>query len=159
LRVYGDDDLLVVEEAPDPAPIATLLAQAAEPVVVLDDLLAQLGATATAVAQQPPTATVAPLAILVTPVPASLLATPTPGTSESAADVAVTAAGSSPGVVSSEGRLNLRSEPGTAATIVRKLEPGEAVTIVERSADGLWLRVQLADGVAGWVAAEYISPQ
>jgi uncharacterized protein YgiM (DUF1202 family) len=63
------------------------------------------------------------------------------------------------GVVSSDGRLNLRAAPDTAAAIVRKLEPGETVAILERNADGAWLRVQAADGVTGWVAAEFIEAQ
>ena len=60
------------------------------------------------------------------------------------------------GIVVSEGRLNLRSAPDTAATIVRKLDPGTVVTILESSADGTWLRLQLDDGTAGWAAAEYV---
>ena len=61
------------------------------------------------------------------------------------------------GIVISDGRLNLRTQPQTTAAIVRKLDPGDEVTIVERSADGAWLQVQLADGSSGWVAAEFIA--
>jgi hypothetical protein len=174
LRVYGDEDLVIVEEAPDPGPIATLLAQAAEPVDVLDDLLAQLEATATAAAQQSmPTPAVA--AAAVTPIPASLPATPTPdidaeattvtdaavpAETSAAANVAATPApNAGTGVVNSDGRLNLRAEPDTAAAIVRKLDPGDTVTILERNEDNTWLRVQVVDGVIGWVAAEFIAVQ
>ncbi|MBW7881137.1 MAG: SH3 domain-containing protein [Caldilineaceae bacterium] len=45
LLLYGDDDLVVVERAPDPGAVATLIAQAMEPVSVLDDLMATLAAT------------------------------------------------------------------------------------------------------------------
>ncbi len=173
LRVFGADDLVVVEEAPDPAPIATLLAQAAEPVAVLDDWLVQFGATATALAQQPATATpsatpVPPTAppvaaaatAVTTPEPAALLATPTSGAAVNAQERAGTPApGGATGVVTSEGRLNLRTAPDTAATIVRKLDPGAAVTILERNAENTWLRVQTADGAIGWVAAEFVSEQ
>ena len=44
LRVYGSEKLLVVEQAPDPGPVATLLAEANIPVRVLDSLLPTLEA-------------------------------------------------------------------------------------------------------------------
>ncbi len=139
LRVYGGEDLVVVETAPDPAPVATLLAQAAEPVRVLDDLMAALAATGTpAPRQDQPAAVQAPAA------------TAAPGTSPTPEP------GSTAGVVTSEGRLNLRAAPETAAAIVRKLAPGAKVTILERNADGDWLRLQLDDGTTGWAAAEYV---
>jgi hypothetical protein len=139
LRVYGGDDLVVVEEAPDPAPVATLLAQAAQPVEVLDDLMAQFEATATAEAQAP----VATLA----EVPAE---TPTPPAAAEAAAV------QRQGTVTSDGRLNLRAEPDTAAAIVRKLEPGDTVIILGGEAGDAWLRVEAADGVTGWGAGEFV---
>ena len=138
LRVYGGEDLVVVEEAPDPAPIATLLAQAAQPVNVLDDLMAQMDATATQAALQP------------TITPAGTVA-------EAASPAAVGSAET--GMVSSEGRLNLRAAPDVNAAIVRKLDSGTAVTILARSADNAWLQVQLADGVTGWAAAEFVTAQ
>jgi uncharacterized protein YgiM (DUF1202 family) len=61
------------------------------------------------------------------------------------------------GVVSSEGRLNLRTEPNTGASIATKLDPGTPVTVVARTDAGAWLQVQLADGTEGWVAAEYVT--
>jgi hypothetical protein len=166
LRVFGGEDLVVVEEAPDPAPVATLLAQAAQPVRVLDELMAQFDATATEIAKQP---TAAPPALISTPTPAgeasltadsapqampALAATPTTGAVLSPEP----GAQSSTGVVSSEGRLNVRSAPDTAAAIVRKLDPGAAVTIVERNPDNTWLRLEFDDGASGWVSAEFITP-
>ena len=165
LRVYGGEDLVVVEEAPDPAPIATLLAQAAQPVRVLDDLLAQMEATLTPQATRPPaTPQPPPVATDVatdvaadvaagtqTPVVRAVSAPPQSGPQTVAAGNAQT------GIVISDGRLNLRTQPQTTAAIVRKLDPGDEVTIVERSADGAWLQVQLADGSSGWVAAEFIA--
>jgi len=167
LRVYGGEDLVIVEAAPDPAPIATLLAQAAEPVHVLDDLMAALAVSATLAASQPTAAVAAAPsapasteeaapeptveAALATPTAIEMLATaPEPG--ESPAPPAA----SPRGIVVSESRLNLRSAPDTAAAIVRKLDPGTVVTILESSADGTWLRLQLDDGTAGWAAAEYV---
>lgn len=168
LRVYGGEDLVVVEEAPDPAPVATLLAQTAAPVRVLDDLLAQFDAAATAAVRLPApalaaepmaesaTAPAADLAAAVTTeadrsAPPAEAATPFPAATGEPAAAAVTA------VVSSDGRLNLRAEPNTGAAIVQKLDPGTPVTLLERSADGAWLRVQLADGMSGWVAAEFVT--
>ena len=163
LRVYGGEDLVVVETAPDPAPVATLLAQAAEPVRVLDDLMATFAVSATLAALQPtaalPTAQPTPLA---TPEPTEptievTLAKPTvvSGTLVPESDVSP-APPTTRGIVVSESRLNLRSAPDTAAAIVRKLDPGTVVSILERSADGTWLRLQLDDGTAGWAAAEYV---
>lgn len=152
LRVFGGEDLIVVEQAPDPAPVATLLAQAAQPVRVLDDLMIQFDAAATQAALQP----AAPPAPAWTPVPAeaaAVLATPPAYSLETATPAGT----SSAGVVTSEGRLNVRTQPDTAASIVRKLDTGASVTIVERNADRTWLRIQLDDGSMGWVSAEFIS--
>jgi hypothetical protein len=153
LRVYGGEDLIVVELAPDPAPVATLLAQAAQPVRVLDDLMAQFDATATQAALQPTAApALTPVGAGATDVP-EVLSTPAAYNLETA-----TPAGrSSTGVVTSEARLNVRTQPDTAASIVRKLDPGASVTVVERNSDGTWLRIQLDDGPVGWVSAEFIS--
>jgi hypothetical protein len=156
LRVYGGEDLIVVEVAPDPAPVATLFAQAAQPVRVLDDLMVQFDATATQAALQP---TAAPPAPGLAPVGADaavvleVLATPAAYNLE----IATPAGISSTGVVTSEARLNVRAQPDTAASIVRKLDPGASVTVVERNPDGTWLRIQLDDGSVGWVSAEFIS--
>jgi hypothetical protein len=164
LRVYGGEDLVVVETAPDPAPVATLLAQAAEPVYVLDDLMATLAVSATLAASQPPTVQ---STLQETPEPTidAALATPTaveaPGPEPAAVvpepDMSPVPPGAATGgVVVSDSRLNLRTAPDAGAAIVRKLEPGAAVTILERSGDGTWLRLQLDDGTTGWAAAEYI---
>jgi hypothetical protein len=152
LRVYGGDDLVIVEQAPDPAPVATLLAQAAVPLRVLDDLMAQMEATPEA----------APPATPIPATPAPATATPTvrsdaalgPQLTEQAPGGDVLP---EMGIVTSEGRLNLRVEPNTQATVVRKLAPGAVVNIVARNADATWLRLELDDGVTGWVAAEFVT--
>jgi hypothetical protein len=166
LRVYGEEELVVVTTAPDPAPVATLLAQAAEPVQVLDDLMATLAVSATLAASQPATALpAAQPAQQETPVPTIIeaaLATPTvvevpvlgPGTT--GPGPATSPAAALRGIVASDSRLNLRAAPDAGADIVRKLQPGVEVAILERSADGTWLRLQLDDGTTGWAAAEYI---
>lgn len=167
LRVYGGEDLIVVDHALDPAPVATLLAQAAEPVHVLDDLMAKLEATPspTAVATVtvvPPAA--APTAAILTPAtaaaPSLAIVIPTPTLALATALLEPgTGSAQTVGIVNSDARLNLRARPDTAAAIVRKLEPGDRVTILEQSADGAWLRVQYADGATGWVAAEFVKLQ
>jgi hypothetical protein len=162
LRVYGDDDLVVVEEAPDPAPVATLLAQAAQPVAVLDDLMAQFEATATALAQTP-VATPTPPVATVTPPPAPTVEdtqtedAPAVSPPDEEAPAAEEPTSARRGTVTSEGRLNLRAEPDTAAAIVRKLDPGDTITILQGDAGDPWLRVEAEDGSTGWVSGEFIT--
>ena len=144
--------------------MATLSSQAAEPVHVLDDLMATLAVSATLAAAQPPAAL--PATQQETPVPTIIeaaLATPTgvevpvpePATMVPEPDTSPTPAAER-GIVASDGRLNLRAAPDAGADIVRKLQPGVEVAILERSADGTWLRLQLDDGTTGWAAAEYV---
>jgi uncharacterized protein YraI len=62
------------------------------------------------------------------------------------------------GLVSAGGRgLNMRAEPNGAAAVVASLSEQTSFIILEESADGLWLKVQLADGKVGWVAKDYIT--
>ncbi len=52
--------------------------------------------------------------------------------------------------------LNLRNEPGITAPVLALLDNGEVVRVLNRSADGNWLEIN-ADGVIGWVDAEFIA--
>ena len=55
--------------------------------------------------------------------------------------------------------LNVRSEPGVAAGIVAVLGQGARVEIIggPEEADGFtWLEISTADGIHGWVAAEFL---
>lgn len=179
VRVFGGEDLVVVDRALDPAPVATLLAQSAQPVRVLDALMATLQATpvasggATAVPTAPAVAqaTAEPITPVVAqataPAVRNGLATPTPqatAINTLTATPVATIASTNPlaaravqtGTVVSDGRLNVRAEPATNGAIVVKLDPGTQVTITDRSPAGDWLRVQLEDGATGWVAAEFI---
>jgi len=159
LRVYGGDDLIVIDEALDPAPIATLLAQTDQPMQVLDDLMVTMEArSATTVAQLAAgAATPAPAAPpLATPIaadpvePRATLPTPTAIVATAAEAAAIT------GSIISDGRLNVRTTPDTAAAIVLKLDPDDVVAVTGRNAAGDWLRVALDDGSTGWVAAEFV---
>lgn len=56
-------------------------------------------------------------------------------------------------------RVNVRAEPSTTADIVGKLGSGEA-TLVVQSIDGEWARIVIqGDGVEGFVAMRYLSPE
>jgi uncharacterized protein YgiM (DUF1202 family) len=131
LRVYNSEVLLTVAAAPDPGPVATLLAEANIPVRVLDTLLPTLEARAT------------------------LAAAPTDEDTSSSALPSPTATAGMPGVVTSEGRLNLRAAPATTAAVAAKLAPGAALVATGRTAAGNWLLVQAGDS-NGWVAAEFV---
>jgi uncharacterized protein YgiM (DUF1202 family) len=147
LRVYGADALVVVEQAPDPGPVATLLAQANQPIQVLDRLMAEMEAGT--LARRPGENTVAS-----TPAPTPLADADGGPTIPQATQTPV------PGItgsVASDGRLNVRTAPSTAGTIVVKLEPEASVTVTGRTAMGDWLRVQLDDGAAGWAASEFLT--
>lgn len=50
--------------------------------------------------------------------------------------------------------LALRSGPGTAYKVLRRLDPDTPVTVVARRGD--WLRIELEDGTEGWAFGKYI---
>jgi Bacterial SH3 domain len=51
--------------------------------------------------------------------------------------------------------VNLRAQPSTASASLRKIN-WEVVTTVEASADGLWSKVQTADGKTGYIRNDYL---
>ncbi len=57
------------------------------------------------------------------------------------------------------GRLNVRSGPSATYPVIAKALPGEAYFLLGRSADAVWLQIELLEpsGEFGWVAAEYIT--
>ncbi|MCS6871484.1 MAG: SH3 domain-containing protein [Anaerolineae bacterium] len=55
--------------------------------------------------------------------------------------------------------LNLRRGDGTATEILAKLSLGERLSVLGRNGSGTWYRVQRADGLIGWVSAQYIIPE
>lgn len=63
-------------------------------------------------------------------------------------------------VIAEGARLRVRAEPSASAAIVGWLQPGEVVPVTERSADGLWARVDAGAGVenpeGGWVLVEFL---
>lgn len=51
-------------------------------------------------------------------------------------------------------RLNVREQPSTGAATVARVKKGERLAVLGR--DGGWVRVQLPDGVSGWVHGKYV---
>jgi hypothetical protein len=129
LRIFGGDDLIVVADAPDPGPVATLIAQAGEPVNVLDALMVEMATRTTSTSAGPATPA-APLAtgsraVVVSETRLNLRATP----STAAAIVA-------------------KLEPGAAVTVVSRDETGGWVE-VETAAGAGWVAAEFLRGAAG----------
>jgi hypothetical protein len=57
----------------------------------------------------------------------------------------------------STGNVNVRSGPSTNDARISQLADGETVLVDGRTPDGAWLRIQLADGAAGWAAADLVT--
>jgi uncharacterized protein YraI len=55
-----------------------------------------------------------------------------------------------------QGRLNIRSGPGTDFAVVAKGMNGATYTVVGRNDAGDWLQLQLDDGETGWASAAYL---
>jgi uncharacterized protein YgiM (DUF1202 family) len=52
--------------------------------------------------------------------------------------------------------LNMRSAPDIGASVLAELPQRTSVLIAGRSSDGIWLYIQTADGLSGWVATRFI---
>lgn len=59
--------------------------------------------------------------------------------------------------VDSEAGLNVRSEPDTTGNILTLLNQGDTVPALALSDDGLWVQVELEDGLIGWLFAEFVT--
>lgn len=59
-------------------------------------------------------------------------------------------------VVDAPWGLNMRSGPGTEYHVIKSLPHGSHVTKIKQH--GGWVKVHLASGHAGWVAAQYVKP-
>ncbi|MBI1878454.1 MAG: SH3 domain-containing protein [Chloroflexi bacterium] len=53
-------------------------------------------------------------------------------------------------------KLNVRTGPSVAYEMVSRLENGDEVIILQRTPDGDWLEIKIADQQKGWVASQYI---
>ena len=62
-----------------------------------------------------------------------------------------------PGYISTQGAVNMRSEPSVSAGIIIQVPPGETLSVLGRSSDGLWYHVRRYNGESGWMLAELLS--
>ncbi len=84
------------------------------------------------------------------------VAAPAPADSTGTLDVATTTEAL---VRTGAARLNIRSGPGTAYSVVAKAASGETLTLLGRSQDQQWLYVARADSTEpiGWAATRYVA--
>jgi hypothetical protein len=59
-------------------------------------------------------------------------------------------------VKTGQGRLNIRSGPGTGYLVVAKANDGDTYPVLGHSAAGDWLELQLNGGETGWASAAYL---
>ncbi len=85
-----------------------------------------------------------------------VLAAAVPLTQPASAAAATPAAIVAATVKTDEGRLNIRSGPGTGYLVVAKANDGDAYPVLSRSAAGDWLQLQLEGGESGWASAAYL---
>ena len=60
------------------------------------------------------------------------------------------------GVVSNCNKLNVRSEPSLAASVLCVLDGGDKVTVALNTAPAGWYHVTTAAGVNGWCMSKYV---
>jgi len=98
-------------------------------------------ATATATATLSPTAT------------ATSIATNTPtATATASATATPTATSTVFGVVSAQGRINVRAGPGTQFAVLGSLAPESGVQVIGANDEGDWYQIRREDGDEGWVS-------
>jgi uncharacterized protein YgiM (DUF1202 family) len=61
--------------------------------------------------------------------------------------------------VVSDGDINVRSGPSTNDERIAGLSGGQSVIANGRVEDGSWLRIELEDGMSGWVSAELVTTE
>ncbi len=62
-----------------------------------------------------------------------------------------------PGYASTEGIVNLRSEPSLQSAIIGQVPPGELLTVMGANTAGDWLHVSVGSGYSGWMFAELLN--
>jgi len=129
------------------APIAVAVALAG------CSLEALLPATATSTPTITPTltATVTAAATLAPTETATSTATNTP-TATATASATPTATSTVFGLVSAQGRINVRAGPGTQFAVVGSLAPESGVQVIGANDEGDWYQIRREDGDAGWVS-------
>ncbi len=135
LRLFGADDLETVTTALSPAPVATMLAEAMQPIgLSMADVIATRAAA-------PPTPVATPANVQSIESRASA----EPQQNESMVDALV-------GVIQSSAEANLRAAPAAEAEIVAILQAGAPILVMGRSAASDWLQARTPLG-DGWLAA------
>ena len=54
------------------------------------------------------------------------------------------------------GLVNLRIGPGTDSPVVLGVDSGQRVLVLARNQAATWLYIRTADGVTGWMSADYV---
>ena len=54
------------------------------------------------------------------------------------------------------GLVNLRTGPGTDSPVLLGVDSGQRVLVLARNQAATWLYIRTADGVTGWMSAEYV---
>lgn len=62
-----------------------------------------------------------------------------------------------PGYVTTQGAVNMRSEPSVYAGIIVQAPAAETLSVLGRSTDGLWYHVRRTNGESGWMLAELLA--
>ncbi len=130
VRVFGDSDALeIVQESIGPAVVATLIAEASEPLAPIGTVVAR------------PTAATGSASAEATPEPAQAEVSPATSTG--------------PFVTCLVRAANVRAGPGTDFPIVGGLFQGEQAALLARNQSGDWAQVELPEGI-GWIFAQLV---
>jgi uncharacterized protein YraI len=81
--------------------------------------------------------------------------TPVPRRSATPEEISTEEASPEPRAVVTHETLNVRAGPGTSYAKVGTLRQGDEVVVTGRNKAGTWLAITAADGIEGWVYAEY----
>jgi uncharacterized protein YraI len=81
--------------------------------------------------------------------------TPVPRRSATPEEISTEEASPEPRAVVTHETLNVRAGPGTSYAKVGTLRQGDEVEVTGRNKAGTWLAITAADGIEGWVYAEY----
>jgi len=138
LRLFGADDLETVTTALSPAPVATMIAEAMQPVgLPMADVIATRAAALPTPVAEPATAQ-----------EAAMIVAEGAQQDEPMVDVLV-------GVIQPAAEVALHAQPAEDTEIVATLQANAPLLVMGRSAANDWLQVRTPLG-DGWVAAEVV---
>ena len=104
--------------------------------------------------------TAEPTTVAAAPAPTETTTSGTTADSSASTTAPTAVAATTTGRIVTDGsRLNVRSGPGTAYSIIAKVASGQSVQLMGRSADGAWSQIALPEQPAelGWVASRFIT--